>query len=117
MDGEGSAPPTTAAEMALLHVASQIERALDDELQRFDEMDDDDLVSLRRKRLHQLKEMQKRRDDWIRKGHGQYNHITDAKHFFDVMKNSERIIVHFMRRSTPRCMIMEGHLQTIQGTL
>lgn len=112
MEEGGSAPPT-AAEMAMLHVAEQIERALDDELQRFDDMDDDDLVSLRRKRLHQLKEMQKRRDEWVRKGHGQYNHITDPKHFFEVMKNSERVIVHFMRRSTPRCLILEGHLQNL----
>lgn len=105
--------PSTAAEMALLQVAEQIERAIDDEMCKMDNMDDDDLVHLRRKRLQQLKEMDKRRNEWIAKGHGEYQAITDPKHFFDVVQASERVVVHFMRRSTSRCRIIETHLATL----
>ncbi|EPY24132.1 ATP binding protein-like protein [Strigomonas culicis] len=100
-------------EQALLQVAQQIERAVDDELDRVDNLDDDDLMAIRKKRLNQLKEVQKHRDEWLRKGHGQYLEITSPEDFFDKVKDSERVIVHFMRRSTPRCEVIERHLRII----
>lgn len=100
-------------EQAMLQIASQIERAVDDELDRFDQMDDDELMLIRQKRLKQLKEVQARRDEWLKKGHGQYLEVTDAKMFFDNVQSSERVVVHFMRRSTPRCEIIERHLRAI----
>ena len=102
-----------AAEAALLQVAEQIERALDDEMERIDNIDDDDIVAIRRRRMQQLQEMANRRDMWLRKGHGSYNEITDPKHFFDVCQNSERVICHFKRRSTTRCEIMDRHFRNL----
>lgn len=100
-------------EQALLQIAQTIERAVDDELERVDQMDDDDLLALRQKRLNQLKEVQTRRNEWLAKGHGRYLEVTDPKMFFDNVKESERVVVHFMRRSTPRCEIIERHLRII----
>ncbi|KPA84916.1 ATP binding protein-like protein [Leptomonas pyrrhocoris] len=100
-------------EQALLQIAQQIERAVDDELDRVDHLDDDELFAIRQKRLKQLKEVQARRDEWLKKGHGQYLEVTDPKMFFDNVQDSERVVVHFMRRSTPRCEIIERHLRTI----
>lgn len=100
-------------EQAVLQIAEQIERAVDDEIERIDNIDDDDIVAIRQRRLNQLKQMQERRNDWARKGHGQYMEITDPKEFFEDVKKSERIVVHFMRRSTPRCEVIERHLRTI----
>ncbi|KAG5496360.1 hypothetical protein JKF63_02662 [Porcisia hertigi] len=101
------------SEQALLQVAQQIERAVDDEIDRIDQMDDDEIHIIRQKRLKQLKEMQARRDEWLRKGHGQYLEVTEPKEFFDNVRKSERVVVHFMRRSTPRCEIIERHLRAI----
>ncbi|KPI90134.1 ATP binding protein-like protein [Leptomonas seymouri] len=100
-------------EQALLQIAQQIERAVDDELDRVDNMDDDELLAIRLKRMKQLKEVQARRDEWLAKGHGQYLEVTDPKMFFDNVRGSERLVVHFMRRSTPRCEIIERHLRAI----
>lgn len=100
-------------EQALLQIAQQIERAVDDELDRIDQMDDDEILAIRQKRLKQLKEVQARRDEWLRKGHGQYLEVTEPKEFFDNVQGSERVVVHFMRRSTPRCEVIERHLRAI----
>lgn len=100
-------------EQALLQIAEQIERAVDDELYRIDQMDDDELLAIRHKRVKQLKEVQARRDEWHKKGHGQYLEVTDPKVFFDNVQDSERVVVHFMRRSTPRCEVIERHLRII----
>ncbi|KAG5470707.1 hypothetical protein LSCM1_01953 [Leishmania martiniquensis] len=101
------------AEQILLQIAQEIERAVDDEIDRVDQVDDDEILAIRQKRLKQLKETQARRDEWLRKGHGQYLEVTEPKEFFDNVQNSERVVVHFMRRSTPRCEIIERHLRTI----
>jgi hypothetical protein len=101
------------ADQVMLKVAEQIERAVDDELERIDHMDDDELLILRRKRIEHLKEMQNRRDEWIKKGHSVYSEVSDPQEFFNIVQNSERVVVHFMRRSTPRCSIMDRHFQRI----
>mmetsp|Transcript_5544 Transcript_5544/g.5982 ORF Transcript_5544/g.5982 Transcript_5544/m.5982 type:complete len:191 (-) Transcript_5544:84-656(-) len=98
---------SAAAEQALLQVAEQIERAIDDEMARMDTMDDDDILEIRKRRLNQLKEMERRRNEWASKGHGEYHAITDPKHFFDAVQASERVVCHFMRRSTTRCRILD----------
>ncbi|CAD2216074.1 ATP binding protein-like protein [Angomonas deanei] len=103
----------SAAEQTVLKIAEQIERAVDDEIERVDQMDDDELALIRKKRMEQLKEVQERRIEWLKKGHGQYLEVPSPKDFFDYVQSSERVVVHFMRRSTPRCEIIERHLRTI----
>lgn len=111
MDGEGA--PQTMQEAQMLAVASAIERAVDDELDRIDNLDDDDITVIRRKRLAQVKEMQKRKDEWIQRGHGRYHPITDPKHFFDCVKQSERVVCHFRRNETERCHVVDGRMEKV----
>eukprot|EP00388_Colpodella_angusta_P021540 GDKJ01054659.1.p1 GENE.GDKJ01054659.1~~GDKJ01054659.1.p1 ORF type:complete len:194 (+),score=35.44 GDKJ01054659.1:24-605(+) len=108
-----AAPPMTMQEMAVLQMAEQIERALDDEIDRIDDLDEDDVTVLRRKRVAQLKEMAKRRDGWMAKGHGRYNIISDPQEFFQGMKDSERVVCHFGRGATMRCKIIDKHFQIL----
>lgn len=82
-------------------------------MERVDNMDDEELLDIRRKRLKALKEMEARREAWIRKGHGRLHEVSDPKEFFQFVQESERVVVHFMRRSTSRCSILERHLQII----
>lgn len=102
-----------AQEEALLQVANTIERAVDDALGEMDQMDDEEILALRKKRLMQLKEVERRREEWLKKGHGQYLEVPGPKEFFENVQSSERVVVHFMRRSTPRCEIIERHLRLI----
>lgn len=108
-----AAPPMSMQEVAVLRMAEQIERAIDDELDRIDDMDEDDVTILRQRRVAQLKEMAKRRDGWMKKGHGSYNITTDPVEFFKWMKESERVVVHFGRNQTMRCKIVDKHFQNI----
>eukprot|EP00796_Vickermania_ingenoplastis_P002112 gene2112-1288_t len=100
-------------EQVVLQIAETIERALDDELAQTDDMDDDDLRAIRKKRMEQLREVEKRKAGWIKKGHGSYTEVPDPATFFQYVQASERVVVHFMRRSTPRCEIIERHLSII----
>ena len=99
-------------EQNVLAIAETIERAIDDELDRIDMMDENDLASIRKNRVKQLKEMAKRKELWISRGHGQYQHITDPKEFFEWAKRSERCVIHF-GRPTERCNIIDAHLRDI----
>jgi len=94
---------------ALAHQEDQI----DDEIQRWDNLDQDDLENIRRKRLESMKHGQKKKSDYIAKGHGKYTEIDGEKEFFDVCKKSDKVVCHFMRPSTDRCKIMDMHLQKL----
>ena len=98
-------------EQQLLAIAETIERALDDELDRMDEMDENDLANIRRNRMKQLREMQKRKEQWIARGHGVYHWITDPKEFFENAKKSERVVCHFGRSASERCNIIDHHMR------
>lgn len=100
-------------EQVVLQIAENIERALDDELAQVDDMDDDDLMVLRKKRLAQLRQVEERKIAWMKKGHGEYQEVPDPATFFEHVKSSERVVVHFMRRSTPRCQVIERHFKLI----
>jgi hypothetical protein len=102
-----------AAEQQLLAVAETIERALDDELDRMDNMDENDLAAIRRKRIDQLKVMQKRKEGWLAKGHGIYQEINDPTQFFEWAKRSERVVVHFGRSGSERCNILDHHFKKL----
>lgn len=100
-------------EDVLLQMAQTIERAVDDELDRIDHLEDDELMMIRKKRVEQLRDVARRREEWVKKGHGSYYEIPSVEDFFTAVKTSERMVCHFMRRSTPRCEVIERHLRAI----
>lgn len=42
--------------------------------------------------------------------------ISDTKEFFNAAKKSNRMIVHFYRSVTPRCQIVDAHLERLCQT-
>lgn len=103
---------------ALLQTAKQQEASLDNQLDQWDALleDDDALDLLREKRLKALKNLQKQRNVWKDMGHGTYEELQGAdtaKAFFEAAKKSERLIVHFYRPSTRYCEIYHKHLNDI----
>ena len=100
-------------EQQIIQAAKVVEECIDSEIQRLDNLDDDDMEAIRRRRLQQLKKQAGKRDEWILQGHGKYDELADEKEFFEEVKKHERVVCHFYRDSTMRCKIVDKHLQII----
>lgn len=95
----------------LLSTLQGEEEKLDAEIADLDrKKEEDELESIRRKRLEQMRKVAKQKEAWRRAGHGAYNEITDQKTFFDELKGSKRAVVHFYRPSAWRCDVLHKHL-------
>ncbi|XP_077537974.1 thioredoxin domain-containing protein 9 [Haemaphysalis longicornis] len=94
----------------LLEASRVIEEQIDAEIEKLDKMADDDLEGLRQKRLDALKKFEKKKRDWLQKGHGEYSELASEPDFFEACKASEHVVIHFYRQSTFRCSIVDKHL-------
>ncbi|KAL3140644.1 hypothetical protein ABBQ32_005211 [Trebouxia sp. C0010 RCD-2024] len=99
-------------EQHLLATAQRVEDQLDNEMHQLQKLDEDDMESLRQQRLQQMKKAALKKQEWLRKGHGEYNEIASEKEFFAEMKGEERMICHFYRENWP-CKVMDKHLQIL----
>ncbi|XP_068602900.1 thioredoxin domain-containing protein 9 [Brachionichthys hirsutus] len=95
----------------VLELSSKIiEENIDAQLNKLQELDEDDIERLREKRLEALKKAQKQKQEWLSKGHGEYREVPSEKDFFAEVKDSEKVVCHFYRNSTFRCKILDKHL-------
>lgn len=92
------------------------EEKLDEELKRLDNLKEDDLEEIRRKRLEKMKSDVVAAQKLRAVGHGEYMELADEKEFFQVAKKSKWIICHFYRPSTWRCQIFDKHLAELART-
>eukprot|EP00321_Phaeocystis_globosa_P009956 CAMPEP_0118828070 /NCGR_PEP_ID=MMETSP1162-20130426/16865_1 /TAXON_ID=33656 /ORGANISM="Phaeocystis Sp, Strain CCMP2710" /LENGTH=206 /DNA_ID=CAMNT_0006758999 /DNA_START=48 /DNA_END=668 /DNA_ORIENTATION=- len=88
----------------------QVEAALDDEMNRIDNLNEDDLQKIRANRLKAMQEKAAERQSWAEKGHGSFQKIADQKDFFTVCKNSDKVIVLFTRESNKYGKAMKEHM-------
>ena len=88
-------------EQNVIAAAQQMEEQLDGELHRLENLDEDDLDRLRERRIKQLKQQAVRRQQWLARGHGEYQDIPAEKEFFAAMKGEERMVCHFYRENWP----------------
>lgn len=100
-------------EAQLYQAAQVIENAVDQEIAKLDQMDEDDLEKIRQRRLAELKERANKKEEWLAKGHGIYVELPSEKDFFDVCKQSSNMCVHFFRTTTIRCAIFDKHLSLL----
>lgn len=88
-------------------------------LESIENMNDDELEQLRQKRRDEMKKNQAKRETLIAKGHGAYsplsgkNFVSDEKDFFQRVKGSDLVVVHFGRESTERCSLVDAHFAKI----
>lgn len=101
-----------AFQQTLLQVAQQVEQQIDSELHKLDNLQEDDLDSIRQQRLKELRLRQAKKTEWLAKGHGEYKEIQSEKEFFDEMKGEERMVCHFFRENWP-CKVIDKHLQIL----
>ena len=66
-------------EERLVSVAAAVESSVDDELHRLENLTEDDLETVRQKRLEQMKRMAAKRQEWLARGHGTYREIPGEK--------------------------------------
>jgi len=98
----------SAKDQQALVVASTVEQMLDKQI---DEMGgEDELEQLRKKRISQMREAQRKREEGRRNGHGSLKDIADQKQFFSEVKESTYCVVHFYRSTTKYCAIVDMHL-------
>lgn len=92
---------------------ASVEKQLDNQLDRLDNLDTDDLRKIREQRLKEMQDLSKKRQEWLANGHGIYEELADEKEFFEVSKKSPNIVCHFYKDSTERCKIVDKHLKIL----
>ena len=97
----------------LVTALEEKEARLDMELEYLDNLKDDDLEELRRKRLEEMKENHQRAAKLRSQGHGSYTELLSEKDFFEQSRMSKHVVCHFYRPSTWRCQIVDKHLQAL----
>ena len=93
----------------LLSAARHVEDQLDSQLHAMDNMGEEDLETLRRRRVDQMKQQARKKQEWLSRGHGEYREIDGEKSFFSEMKGEARMVCHFYRNNWPckvRCPSM-----------
>uniref|UniRef100_A0A8C9UR25 Thioredoxin domain containing 9 n=2 Tax=Marmotini TaxID=337730 RepID=A0A8C9UR25_SPEDA len=99
-------------ENQLLQSAKLVEEHLDSEIQKLDQMDEDELEHLKEKRLEALRKAQQQKQEWLSKGHGEYREIPSERDFFQEVKESKKVVCHFYRDSTLSGNLMEPPFQS-----
>lgn len=98
---------------AIMAAAQQIEKQLDQQLDKLDSLQTDDIQVLREQRLKEMRDLKKKQEEWIANGHGVFSELADEKEFFEVSKKSPNIVCHFYRDSAERCKIVDMHLKIL----
>ncbi len=94
----------------LVKAAKVMEEQLDAEIERLQNLGEDDLEAIKKQRMLALKRQQKQKREWLDNGHGQYEEIPEEREFFEVTKKSDNVVCHFYREETFRCRILDKHL-------
>ncbi|XP_028135871.1 thioredoxin domain-containing protein 9 [Diabrotica virgifera virgifera] len=102
-----------AVENNLLRVTQAIEKQVDAVIDQIDNLDTNDLEQLKINRIKELKKLEEQKKIWLSRDHGKYEELAEEKMFFDLIKKSENVIIHFYRDSTLRCKIVDKHLKIL----
>ncbi|KAK4311420.1 hypothetical protein Pmani_017080 [Petrolisthes manimaculis] len=106
-------------EKRLVAATEIIEQQLDAEIEKLDNLDNDDLDAIRRDRLAAMKKRQQKnlitvyKQEWVANGHGHYTELQDEKEFIETINKSENVVCHFYRDQSMRCKIVDKHLQIL----
>lgn len=100
-------------ENQVLQATKVIEKQVDAVIEHIDNLDVNDLESIRKQRAKELKEEEIKKREWLSNGHGKYEELPEEKEFFEVMKKSENVVVHFYTNTNERCKILDMHLKRL----
>lgn len=103
----------SAVENQLLQVTKAIEKQVDSVIEQIDNLDTNDLEQLRKNRIEELQKQEEQKKTWMTNDHGKYEELPEEKMFFDVIKKSDNVVIHFFRNTSPRCAIVDKHLKIL----
>ncbi|EME27503.1 Thioredoxin domain-containing protein 9 [Galdieria sulphuraria] len=89
-------------ESVLQAAANTIEKVVDEKLEQLNNLSEDDILAIRKKRLAELKKKAEERSEYLRLGHGSVEEIGEEREFFNVGKKSKRVVYCFYRPGTSR---------------
>lgn len=99
-------------ETSVISAAKKIEDTVDEQLNKLDKLDENDLESLRRKRIDAMRQKAKKKKEWLSRGHGEYRELFDERDFFKEAKGEDKFVVHFYRDNWP-CKVMDKHIDQL----
>ncbi|CAL7941932.1 unnamed protein product [Xylocopa violacea] len=103
----------TVLHQTVIEATQCVEKQLDAEIEKLDNLDIGDFEKLREQRLKKLKQLQQQKQTWLSLGHGEYSELQDEKEFFEASKKSENIVCLFYKDDSPRCKIVDHHLKVL----
>lgn len=110
-----------AAEEVLVGALQNVEKKLDEKIDHLSNLQEDDLESIRKRRIAEMIKEAEDKVIWRRNGHGTLHHITE-KEFFSRAKSTSRMIAIFFRPGTSRyandvieylSLVAQSHLETL----
>ncbi|CAI2348051.1 unnamed protein product [Caenorhabditis sp. 36 PRJEB53466] len=97
----------------LLRAAQVVEEQIDQEMNKLENLEEDDLEVIRRNRMSQMKKAQKEKIEMMSNGHGKYEEVADEKEFFEATKKSDRVVCLFYLPGNFRCKIVDKHFEIL----
>ncbi len=102
-------------EMAAAQTLLAVEAALDAEIEKTENLDDDDYNRIKQKRIAEMKRKAEQEQQNVSNGHGTLSKINDQQEFFAAAKASARMVVIFTRNSNKYGKAMLEHMTLLSG--
>ncbi|MES1902720.1 MAG: Thioredoxin domain-containing protein 9 [Paramarteilia canceri] len=83
------------ASSQLQAILGNVERAVDEQINRLDSLDENELNEIRNRRARQLRAEQQKKEEFLFRGHGKLTELNSEKDVFDIYKESDNIICLF----------------------
>jgi len=98
---------------ALAQTLLSVEAALDAEIEKSNNLDDDDYAKIRQKRMEEMKRKKQEENDNKFNGHGKMDKLNDQQEFFAAAKKSSRMVCIFTRNSNKYGKQMLEHAELL----
>ena len=102
-------------EMAAAQTLLAVEAALDAEIEKTENLDEDDYNRIKQKRIAEMKRKAEQEQSNVANGHGTLTKINDQQEFFAAAKQSARMVVIFTRNSNKYGKAMLEHMTLLAG--
>ena len=113
MGGMGGIDQQALQEAMLFQAMTQIEAAVDAELERTENLTEDDLATIRRNRVAEMKRKASEKQEWEHNGHGKFTKVNDQKEFFEATKKSSHTVCMFTRKGNKWGDVMKQHFELL----
>lgn len=97
----------------LMKAAKIVEEHIDNEMNRLDNIDENEISMIRRRRMEELRKIQRTKAEMLSLGHGKYEEVADEKEFFEATKKSKNVVCLFYLNGNMRCKIVDKHLNVL----